>query len=237
MNLFQSCGSYQDFLDRGLLLTRKLLNQGFIFGKVEVITSKILRSPPWLGWPLWNICVTNDHGYVPLVVNTSRSFSHSWLITGFVTRLIQLVPLVEQELLTLPEHLNSPPVFSGVRVTRSLVLYVFCRSLFVLLYFFFWPLCCLFFFDIRILIAPLVWVNVQKNRLKWVISLYIWFMGVWVMVFNATFNNISVILWLSFIGGGNQSTQRNLLTCRKSLTNFITWCCIKYTSPEQDSNS
>jgi hypothetical protein len=31
---------------------------------------------------------------------------------------------VEQELLTLPEHLSSPPVFSGVRVTRSLVLCV-----------------------------------------------------------------------------------------------------------------
>ena len=31
---------------------------------------------------------------------------------------------VEQELLTFPEHLSSPPVFSGVRVTRSLVLYV-----------------------------------------------------------------------------------------------------------------
>jgi len=39
---------------------------------------------PWLGWLLWNICVTNDHGYVPLVVNTSRSFPHSWLATGFV---------------------------------------------------------------------------------------------------------------------------------------------------------
>jgi hypothetical protein len=26
---------------------------------------------------------------------------------------------------------------------------MFCKSLFVLLYFFFWPLCCLFFFDIR----------------------------------------------------------------------------------------
>ena len=26
--------------------------------------------------------------------------------------------------LTFPEHLSSPPVFSGVRVTRSLVLYV-----------------------------------------------------------------------------------------------------------------
>jgi hypothetical protein len=31
---------------------------------------------------------------------------------------------VEQELPTLPEHLSSPPVFSGVHVTRSLVLYL-----------------------------------------------------------------------------------------------------------------
>jgi hypothetical protein len=64
-------------------------------------------------------------GYVPLVViHTSLSFPHSWLITGFITRSIRRVPLVEQELLTLPEHLSSPPVFSGVRVTRSLVLCV-----------------------------------------------------------------------------------------------------------------
>jgi hypothetical protein len=76
----------------------------------------------WL--TLWNICVTNDHGYVPLVVNTSQSFLRSWLITGFVTRLTPQVSLVEQELLTLLEHLSSPPVLSGVRVTRSLVLYV-----------------------------------------------------------------------------------------------------------------
>ena len=34
------------------------------------------------------------------------------------------VPLVEQELPTLPEHLSSPPVFSGVRVNQSLVLCV-----------------------------------------------------------------------------------------------------------------
>ena len=34
--------------------------------------------------------------------------------------------------------------------------YMFWRSLFVLLSFFFWPLCCLFFFDLRILITPLV---------------------------------------------------------------------------------
>ena len=36
---------------------------------------------------------------------------------------------------------------------------MFCRSLFVLLYFFFCPLCCLFFFNIRILITPLVSTN------------------------------------------------------------------------------
>ena len=34
------------------------------------------------------------------------------------------MPRVEQELLTLPEHLNSPPVFCGVRVTLFLVLHV-----------------------------------------------------------------------------------------------------------------
>ena len=45
------------------------------------------------------------------------------------------VPLVEQELLTLLEHLSSPPVFSGVHVTQSLFLCVmFCRSLFVLFF-------------------------------------------------------------------------------------------------------
>jgi hypothetical protein len=75
-------------------------------------------------WPLWNICVTNDHGYVPLVINTSRSFPHSWLITGFVTRLTRRMPLMEQKLPTLPEHLSSPQILSRVCVIRSLVLYV-----------------------------------------------------------------------------------------------------------------
>jgi hypothetical protein len=52
---------------------------------------------------------------------------------------------------------GSPQVFSGVHVARSLVFCVmFCRSLYVLLSFFFWPLCGLSFFDLRILITPLV---------------------------------------------------------------------------------
>ena len=39
------------------------------------------------------------------------------------------------------------------------------------------------------------------------------------MVFNATFNNISVIIvfFVSFIGGGNWSTRRKPLARRKSL--------------------
>ena len=70
------------------------------------------------------------------------------------------MPLMEQELLSLPEHLSSPPGFSGVRVTRSLVLFVlFCRSLFGLLYFFIWPLFYLLFSDLRILITLLVSSN------------------------------------------------------------------------------
>ena len=84
----------------------------------------------------------------------------SWLITGCVTRLTHRVSLVKQERFTLPENLSSPPDLSGVRVTRSLVLYVClvdrCLSFLTL---FFCPLCCLFFFDIRILNTPLVFSN------------------------------------------------------------------------------
>ena len=41
---------------------------------------------------------------------------------GFATRVTRRVPLVEQELLKLPERLTSSTVFSGVRDARSLVL-------------------------------------------------------------------------------------------------------------------
>ena len=58
---------------------------------------------------------------------------------------------------TLEEHMSSLSVFSAVRVTRALALYV--RFVDHCLSFFFWPLCCLFFFDLRILIAPFVSLN------------------------------------------------------------------------------
>jgi hypothetical protein len=150
---------------------------------------------------------------------------------------------------------------------------MFCRLLFVLLYLFFWPWCCLFFFDIRILITPLAssnssyikrWVTVTLNCHKSIYNIHLnpevlsnylllifplffffffafdWLLwqrlpywkypefsanlgtmvyqpmeaqchitsdfrdlpwGLWVMVFNATFNNISVasISWRSVL--------------------------------------
>ena len=49
---------------------------------------------------------------------------------------------------------------------------MFCRSLFVRLHFFFWPLCCLFFFDIRFLIAPLGSSNFSCVQDGWSIGMY-----------------------------------------------------------------
>jgi hypothetical protein len=84
-------------------------------------------------WLYMCISTTDDFTYVFQPQITLQVLSiHIW-IYEFVIRLTQRVSLVEQELLTLPEHPSSPPVISGVRVTRSLVLCVFCRSLFVLL--------------------------------------------------------------------------------------------------------
>ena len=69
--------------------------------------------------------------------------------TMFVTR-TRRVPLV----------VPPPPIFSWVCVARSFVFcVVFCRFLFVLLWFFFWPLRCLFFIDIQNCIAPVVSFN------------------------------------------------------------------------------
>ena len=134
IHYFRACGSYQDFLDRWMLLTRNLLNQGFLLVKLKSslwkftwltvsVTEYLCHKWPW-------ICST-CHKHL------SWSFPPSWLITGFVTRLTQRMPLVGPELLTIPEHLSSHPVSC---YSIFSVICMFCRSLFVLLYFFFWPL-------------------------------------------------------------------------------------------------
>jgi len=98
--------------------------------------------------------------YKQLEVKTNRTSSYTDIITDITTRTQNIkthnrhkqiyqtnvtnMLLVEPELLTVPEHLNSPPVFSGLRNTRYLFFCaVFCSTLFVLVSFLFGLLHCL----------------------------------------------------------------------------------------------
>ena len=67
-----------------------------------------------------------------------------------------------QELLTIPEHLNTPSELREIPVVQSLVFCAVCsRSLFVIMSFFVLPLHCPSFFDLRLLIIPLVSSNLS----------------------------------------------------------------------------
>jgi hypothetical protein len=54
-----------------------LMNVSLTFDRVVIAYQTIMNLVYIYSLPLCNICVTNDHGYVPLVVNTSRSFPRS----------------------------------------------------------------------------------------------------------------------------------------------------------------
>ena len=72
---------------------------------------------------------------------------------------------------TLPEHMSSHPVCSGVPVVRSLVSFiVFCTSLFVFVSCFFWSLYCLSSFGQCIVCPPLV--NVLSVLLQFTVYVY-----------------------------------------------------------------
>ena len=89
----------------------------------------------WL--TVMDICVTNDHGHVPLVVSTSRGLFH----------IHDLSPCLE------------PLVFSGVRVTRSLVLCVCFEDRCLSFCPFSFGYCVVCFLRCTILITPLVSSN------------------------------------------------------------------------------
>jgi hypothetical protein len=61
----------------------------------------------------------NDHDYVPFFVIIIWPFPYWWPISGFVTRVLRQVPHARSELLILPEHMSSSPVFA-----RSVGLYI-----------------------------------------------------------------------------------------------------------------
>jgi hypothetical protein len=82
---------------------------------------------------------------------------------------------------------SSPPVLCGVRVTRSLILYVcFVDRCLSFCTFFLWSLCCLFFFDLRILITPLWYLQTQptiSHNKQW-LSHFLWQLLYYILKFD-----------------------------------------------------
>ena len=123
----RTCGFYQDFLDRWLLLTMKSLNQGFLlwshhFERFTVATITWLNAMKYM-------C----HKWLRIYSTCPKHFpvlSSFMTYHRFVTRLVRRIPLVEQELLNLTEHLSSPPVVVGF-VLLDLYLYVYVLKIVV----------------------------------------------------------------------------------------------------------
>ena len=93
---------------------------------------------------------------------------------------------------------------------------MFSRSLFVLLYVFFWPLCCLFFFDIRILITSLVSSN----------SSYLY-----LMLYNVISEWDLLDKWdesNTHIFRGKDNTTLNIYTDETTCLTHIVLCCVLF---------
>jgi hypothetical protein len=109
---------------------------------------------------------------------------------------------VEQELVTLPEHLSLPRFL--VRFVYSIFSFMcmYCKSLLVRFSSFFTPLCCLSC-DLSILISPLVSsISSYCSSVTAIFQLY--------------------IMVTSFSGGRSRSTRREPPTMGKQLVNLIT---------------
>jgi hypothetical protein len=118
----------------------------------------------------------------------SRS-DHNWWVWR--------VYIEEKELLSLPEHRNSPAFIDKVCVSH------FCVNSRWLLFVFL--ITCLPSYYINYILC----FDVKRHFQQY----------------------FSYIVADSFIGGRNRSTRRKQPTCRKTLTIFITYCCIECTSP------
>ena len=128
----RGCGSYHDFPDRGLLLTRKLLNQGFLV--VKLMSS--LR-----------------HFYGRDCDLVNEVSLHKWLRICSVCCNHNPTPF---SFLTNHPVCNNSNTMGATCWAGTFVFYViFCRLLFVPLSFFFLPMCGLSF-DLQLMDIPLV---------------------------------------------------------------------------------
>ena len=139
-HVYISFSSYNDFFDRVLLLTRKILNHGFLVVKLKSSLRKFYGC---------HHDMVNDHEYVPFDVITIQSCSHSWHITELVTRVKPACIVYSSRLL------------SGFFSRLSIARYFVCYVQYFLDHCFPWLLfcstsCCVSLFDVRSLITPMV---------------------------------------------------------------------------------
>ena len=123
MRYSRACGSYQDFLDRGMLLTMKLLNQGFLLVKLKSSLRKTYGHHHDLVDRYGNSVsqMITDISHFPVIsslMNYHR-VCNQINTTGFTTGARTAYPSGAPEF---------TPGFQWVRVTRSLVLYDRCLS-------------------------------------------------------------------------------------------------------------
>jgi len=133
------------------------------------------------------ICITNDHGYVPFVVITIRSYLHSWhglQQDQHVRR--QRVSLVERNYLPL----RCTWVLSWLRVAQSLVFCVVffldhCLSLcpFIL------AILLSVFFDLRLLVTLLVYLNFSNSA-----YVYLYFSNTYHFMFDIAAVVVVIVL-------------------------------------------
>jgi hypothetical protein len=92
--------------------------------------------------------------------NFQYSFFLLLLSPGFVIRVTQPVPLMEQELHTLPEHLRSPPVSGG---SCCSIFGCLCRDLYFCPFWFVHCVVCTFF-DLRYLQTLLTFIVLPRTN-------------------------------------------------------------------------
>jgi hypothetical protein len=109
---FYQCWNISILFKSGLVVHTGVENTTGLYWLLSLILLWSARFQMWL-MPYWN-----------KNIDIKFSVHISGITSGFATRLTWRVPLVEQELISLPENPSSPLVFSGVRVARSSVLCV-----------------------------------------------------------------------------------------------------------------
>jgi hypothetical protein len=105
-----------------MLSGMKLLTRTFIYQLQTTIDHVVsITNEMWLTGQQFGLQIMREFKSAKLFMMDLLRYSNDFCA---IVSKCRRVPLVEQELLTLPEYLSSPPGFGGVHGARSLDLYV-----------------------------------------------------------------------------------------------------------------